>query len=184
MFTTSDFLTFAQWSGIATLVFGALAVLSFLVKWGIRFRLVGVTGFMLVLTTGLFALSLVPFTRTVVPGAVRFATVYDSGATQVVIAVPSTITPTELDATLRQAANDLFSPGRLGGRDEKLTIRARTVLHPEPGLSEPLYLGQVRRSLFQREDEQMMVELIPDHLAKLPRPVLPEPTAVDASQNS
>lgn len=176
MFTTADFLTFAQWSGIATLVFGALALLSFIVKWGIRFRLVGVTGFMGVLTVGLFALSLVPFTRTVIPGAVRFSTVYDSGATQAVISVPPTIAPTKLEATLRQAANDLFSPGRLGRRDEQLTIRARTVLHPEPGVSQPLYLGQVRRSLLVRDDEQMTIELNSANIAKLPQPAA-EPSA-------
>lgn len=181
MLTTADFLTYTQWAGIATLAFAALAILSFVVKWGIRFRLVGVTGFMVVLTCGLFALSLVPFTRTVVPGAVRFSTVYDSGATQVVIAVPPTITATELDATLRQAANDLFSPGRLGRGEDKLTIRARTVLHPQSGISEPLFLGQIRRSLYDRDDDQMVIELMPKNLAKLPSPTSVSDTA---SQNS
>jgi hypothetical protein len=170
--TTDDFLTYAQWSGIATLAFAGLAVLSFFIKWGIRFRLVGVTGFMAVLTVGLFALSVVPFTRTTVPGAIRFSTVYDSGATQVVIAVPPTITVDELDATLQQAANDLFSPGRLSRGEDKITIRARTVLHPEPRVSQPLYLGQIRRSLFDRDDDSMTIELIPDNIAKLP----PAPT--------
>lgn len=170
MFTPDAFLTYTQWAGLATLFFAALTLLSFLVKWGIRFRLVGVTGFMIVLTSGLFALSLVPFTRTVIPGAVRFSTVYDSGAAQAVIAVPPTITATELDATLRQAANDLFSPGRLSRGENLLTIRARTVLHPEPGVSQPLYLGQIRRSLYVRDDDQMMIELNPANIAKLPKP--------------
>lgn len=173
MFTPADFLTYTQWSGIATIAFAVLTLLSFVLKWGLRFRLVGVTGFMLVLTGGLFGLSLVPFTRTVIPGAVRYSTVYDSGAAQVVIAVPSTISASELDATLRQAASDLFSPGRLSRGEAQLTIRARTVLHPEPGLSEPLYLGQIRRSLFNREDDQMTIELIPGSLAKLPAPAEP-----------
>lgn len=178
--TTADFLTYAQWSGIATLVFAGLTLLSFLVNWGLRFRLVGVTGFMAVLTSGLFALGIVPFTRTTVPGAIRFATVYDSGATQAVISVPPTITVSELDATLQQAANDLFSPGRLSRGQNKLTIRARTVLHPEPGVSQPLYLGQIRRSLVVREDDQMTIELIPDNLAKLPSAPIPD----TALQNS
>ncbi|NJO78615.1 MAG: DUF2518 family protein [Cyanobacteria bacterium RM1_2_2] len=178
--TTDTFLTYAQWSGIATLVFAGLAILSFLVKWGIRFRLVGITGFMAVLTVGLFALSIVPFTRTTIPGAIRFSTVYDSGATQVVIAVPPTITVDELDATLQQAANDLFSPGRLSRGEDKITIRARTVLHPEPGVSQPLYLGQIRRSLFVRDDDSMTIELIPDNIAKLP----PPPASESTSQNS
>lgn len=170
MLTTDDFLTYAQWAGIATLAFGLLAGLGFLFKWGIRFRLVGVTGFMTVLTIGLFSLGLVPFTRTTVPGAVRFSTVFDSGADQAVIVVPQTITESELRATLQQAASDLFSLGRLSRGEERLTIRARTILHPEPGVSQPLYLGQVKRSLSVRDDDQMTIEIFPENLAKLPKP--------------
>ncbi|GAB4384254.1 MAG: Ycf51 family protein [Elainellaceae cyanobacterium] len=171
MLTTDNFLTYAQWAGIATLAFGALAGLAFLFRWGIRFRLVGATGFMIVLTVGLFALSLVPFTRTVIPGAVRFSTVFDSGSTQAVIVVPPTITSEQLTATLQQAASDLYSLGRVGrGGEEKLTIRARTILHPEPGVSNPLYLGQVKRSLGMRDDTEMAIELFQENLAKLPHP--------------
>ncbi|MBW4660147.1 MAG: Ycf51 family protein [Drouetiella hepatica Uher 2000/2452] len=168
MLTPAAFQLYAQWVGIATLVLGAIAGLSFLFKWGFRFRLVGITGFSIVLTVGLFALSVVPFTRTVVPGAVRFLTVYDSGADQAVIVVSSTITESELDATLRQAASDLFSVGRLSRGRQQLTIRARAVVHPEPGLTQPLILGQVKRSLFDRKDDQMEIEIFSENLAKLP----------------
>jgi hypothetical protein len=170
MLTTDAFLTYAQWAGIATIAFGSITVLGFFLKWGIRFRLVGATGFLLVVTAGLFALGIVPFTRTVIPGAVRFTTVFDSGATQAVIVVSPTITESELTATLKQAASDLYSFGRLGGQsNEMLTIRARTIIHPEPGLSQPLYLGQVKRSLAVREDEQMDIEIFQNNLAKLPK---------------
>ncbi len=176
MLTPAEFLQAAQWAGILTLVFGAIAGLSFLLNWGIRFRLVGATGLMLVLTVGLFGLGLVPFTRTVVPGAIRFTTVFDTGATQAVIAVPSDITESQLTATLQQAASDLFSPGRLGNRSqEQLTIRARAVLHPEPGVTQPLYLGQVERSLAEREDDQMKITLFPDNIAQLPPRPAPAP---------
>jgi hypothetical protein len=108
MLSTADFLQYAQWSGIATLVFAALTILGFILKWGIRFRLVGTTGF--------------------------------------------------------------NSPGRLGSANNNLlTIRARTILHPEPGLSIPFYLGQVRRSLTSREDPQMAVEVDLDKFAELPK---------------
>ncbi|MBW4613665.1 MAG: Ycf51 family protein [Desmonostoc vinosum HA7617-LM4] len=171
MLTTADFIQYTQWSGIATLVLAALAVLGFILKWGIRFRLVGTTGFMVVLTSGLFALSLVPLSRTVVPGAVKFTRVYDNGSTQTVIAIAPTITPTQLEATLRQAAINLYSPGRLGMRgDNQLTIRARAITHPEPGISIPVYLGQVKRSLIAREDAQMSIEIYPDKFAQLPKP--------------
>ncbi|MBO3462618.1 Ycf51 family protein [Aetokthonos hydrillicola Thurmond2011] len=171
MFQPSDFLQYTQWSGIATLVFAALALLAFTLKWGVRFRLVGVSGFMLVLTGGLFALSLAPLSRTIIPGAVRYHLIYDNGATQTVIQIPTEITPTELEATLRQAASDLYSFGRQGTlEDNQLTIRARTIIHPEPGLSVPLYLGQIKRSLVSREDSQMFSEIYEDKFAQLPKP--------------
>ncbi len=171
MLTNADFLTFAKWSGILTIACGVLAAIAFIFKWGIRFRLVGVTGFMGVLTGGLFALGLVPFTRTVVPGAVHFSMVYDNGGNQTVITVPAQITETELEATLRQAASDLFSYGRLGGgTDNQLTIRARTIIHPEPGVSKPLFLGQAKRSLATRDDEQMTIDIYAQSFAQLPKP--------------
>lgn len=169
MLTTADFLSFAQWAGILTLVSGVIAVLGFIFKWGIRFRLVGITGFLGVLTGGLFALGLVPFTRTVIPGAIPFKVVYDNGGPQTVIAVPSKLTETELDATLRQAASDMFSLGRIGGLDNQLTIRARTIIHPEPGVSKPLFLGQVKRSLSSRNDEKMVIDIYPESFAQLPK---------------
>jgi hypothetical protein len=55
--------------------------------------------------------------------------VYDNGATQAVITVAPTITNNEVEATLRQAASDLYSYGRLGGDADQLTIRIRTIIH-------------------------------------------------------
>jgi hypothetical protein len=171
MLTTADFLQYTQWSGIASLILAVLTVLGLILKWGIRFRLVGATGFMVVLTGGLFALSLVPFSRTVIPGAVRFTLVYDNGSTQAVIATSPQITPTELEATLRQAASNLYSYGRLGSRAEnQLTVRARTIIHPEPGVSVPVYLGQIKRSLTNREDPGNKVEIYPEKFAQLAQP--------------
>ncbi len=169
MLTTAEFFQLTQWAGITTLIVAVLAIAGFIFKWGVRFQLVGVTGFMAVLTGGLFALSLVPIVRTVVPGAVRYSVVYDNGATQAVISIPPTITETELEATLRQAASDLYSYGRLGREQDQLNIRARTVIHPEPGVSQPLYLGDVKRSLRNREDEQIQIEIFSDKFAKLPK---------------
>jgi Protein of function (DUF2518) len=168
--STADFLQYTQWCGIATIVFAVLTILAFIVKWGFRFRLVGATGFMLVLTGGLFSLSLVPLSRTVIPGAVKYTLVYDNGSNQTVIATAPTITPTELEATLRQAASNLYSYGRLGsGGNKQLTVRARTIIHPEKGLSVPLYLGQVNRTLVSREDPEMAVEVYLDKFASLPK---------------
>ncbi len=164
MLTTSDFLTATFWGIGLTIAAGILAGLGFLFQWGVRFRLVGVTGFMGVLTGGLFALSVVPFSHTVIPGAVLYNVVFDNGGTQAVISVPPTITKTALEATLQQAAADLFSYGRVGSQ---LVVRARTIVHPQPGVSQPLVLGQATGLLGQRSDKQLAIELYPDNLARL-----------------
>lgn len=169
--TPEEFLDATKWSGILTLAIALIAMLGFIFQWGIRFRLVGITGFMLVLTVGFFGLSVVPFTRTVVPGALPYVTVYDSGAAQVVIKVPTTITETELTATLKQAASNLFTSGRLGQAGQSPTVRARTILHPQPGVSELVYLGQVRRS--PDPAEKFQVQLFPEAIAQLPATATP-----------
>lgn len=144
MLDPADFARAAQWMGIGTLTLAALTALGFVLKWGFRFRLVGATGLAIVLTVGLFGLSLEPFTRTVVPGAVPYATVYDSGASEIVITVPMDVTAETLDATLRQAASNLFKPYRLGIPGQTATIRARTIVHAPGGVSRLIYLGQVQ----------------------------------------
>ncbi|MBE9170470.1 Ycf51 family protein [Pleurocapsales cyanobacterium LEGE 06147] len=176
----TDLLIYAQWSGILTIVSLVMTILAFVFGWGFRFRLVGVTGFMGLLTIGIFTLKLGLITHTEIPGARRYSLVYDNGANQVVIAVPPQVEESQIEPTLRQAASDLYSPGRnaLGG-DNKLTIRLRTILHPEPGISRPLYLGQIRRSLFSREDENMEVKIFTDNLAQLPKTENGEQAKID-----
>jgi Protein of function (DUF2518) len=170
IFTTADLFRFAQWSSIATIAIAVLTVVAFILQWGFRFRLVGVTGFMGVLSGGFFALGLGLFAHTTIPNAARYSLVYDNGGSQVVVAVSPQITATQVEATLRQAASDLFSYGRLGQAQNQMEIRVRTVIHPQPGVSEPLYLGEVKRSLAARNDEQMAIEIYAENLAKLPQP--------------
>jgi hypothetical protein len=43
------------------------------------------------------------------------------------------------------------------------------VIHPQDGLSLPLYVGQVRRSLSVRADDNMEVEVYRENLALLPQ---------------
>ncbi|MGG6238782.1 DUF2518 family protein [Nodosilinea sp. AN01ver1] len=144
MLSPDDFLVATQWAGLGTLALALLAGLAFVFKWGIRFRLVGAAGFAAVLTVGLLGLSFEPFTRIAVPGAMPYTTVYDSGASQIVITVPNTMGPETLDATLRQAASNLFKPYRLGLPGQVATIRARTIAHEPGGVSKLIYLGQIQ----------------------------------------
>ncbi|NER82014.1 MAG: DUF2518 family protein [Leptolyngbya sp. SIO1D8] len=166
--TPEEFLEATKWFGIATLAMAALTVLAFVLGWGIRFRLVGVTSFMGVLTGGMFGLSFEPFTQTVIPGAIPYQTVYDSGAAQIVIKVPDSISESELEATLRQAASDLLKPSRLGGPGQIPTIRARTILHQDGGISKLLYLGQAQPITNPETGESLTITLYPDTFTNLP----------------
>ncbi|MEG3437169.1 Ycf51 family protein [Pannus brasiliensis CCIBt3594] len=165
-----DFATYAKWSGIATIACFVLTIVAFIAGWGFRFRLVGVTSFMGVLTAGIFGLGLGLFTPTEVEGAVKYSLVYDNGANQAVISLPATVTPSEVEATLKQASKNLFSYGRVGvGGDDRFTVRARTLIHPEPGLSAPLYLGEIKRSLKTRGEDSDEIQIFSKNFAKLPR---------------
>jgi Protein of function (DUF2518) len=167
MIATETLIVYTQWSAILTGALAVVTVLAWILQWGIRFRLVGVTSFMGVITGSIFGLSVGFHTRPAIPGALHFTRVYDTSADQVVINVDAKITPDQLEATLQQAAIDLFSQGRQGSGDNQMTIRARTVVHPQPGVSQPLYLGEVRRSLLKREDDQTKVTLYAENLARL-----------------
>ncbi|MGK7937892.1 MAG: Ycf51 family protein [Xenococcaceae cyanobacterium] len=166
----TDLSLYVQWSSIATVVFFCLTVLAFIVGWGFRFRLVGVTSFMGVITLSIFALKLGIFTRVEIPGATRYTLVYDNGANQAVVVVSPEIEESAIEPTLRQAAVDLFSYGRSGlNQGNKLTIKLRTIIHPQANMSQPLYLGQIKRSLAAKDDENMEVEIFSQNIAKLPR---------------
>jgi len=168
--TPAEFLEATKWFGIATLSMAAITALAFGLKWGFRFRLVGITSFMGVLTVGMFGLSFEPFTRTVIPGAVPFDTVYDSGADQIVIKVPDTITKSQLDATLQQAASNLLKPSRLGVPGQTPTIRARTLIHQEGDASKLLYLGQVQPVSGADSQKALDIDIDEDALAQLSAP--------------
>jgi hypothetical protein len=164
MFTPAQFLQATGWFALGTLALGVITAIAFWLKWGFRFRLVGATGFMGVLTAGLLGLSFEPFSQASIPGAIPYTTVFDSGASQVVIAVPNAITTSELEATLQQAASNLFKPNRISGSGRRTpSIRARAIVHRD-GISELLYLGRVTPSATTQDAP--LVEIYPDQLAK------------------
>ena len=164
----TDITTYALWAAYGTIGFLVLTVIAFIASWGFRFRLVGVTSFMGVLTIGIFGLSLGLFPHTEVLGAARYSLIYDNGANKAVVAVPPTIESSAIEPTLRQAALDLYSYGRTGTNgNENFTVGLRTVLHPEPGVSIPLFLGQATRSLAVRDESNLEIEVFTKNLTKL-----------------
>ncbi len=168
----TNLFTYAQWSGIATIVCLIVAVVAFVLGWSFRFRLVGVTSFMTVLTLGIFALGLGLFPHAAIPGSARYSLIYDNGANQAVIAVSSNVETSAIEPTLRQAAADLYSYGRSGvDGNNQFTVKLRTVLHPQPGVSQPLFLGEAKRSLVARGDQDIQIEVFTQNLAQLPKSI-------------
>lgn len=160
---------YAQWSGIATLVCLLVTIVSFFIGWSFRFRLVGVTSFMGVVTAGFFALGLSLFPHVEIPGAVRYSLIYDSGANLAVVAVPPEIEKSAIEPTLIQAATDLYSYGRTGvGGNNQFTVKLRTVLHPQEGVSQPLYLGEAKRMLINRDNDEIDTKIYTQNVLQLP----------------
>lgn len=156
-----------QWCAILMLASGIFTGLAYVFKWGIRFRFVGVTSLLGVLTGSLLALSFFPLSKAVIPGADKYNLVYDVAGPEVVISVSPMITPTALEATLLQASENLFSPGRIGRGTNDMTIKARTILHQKSGMSQLIPLGQIQRSLTVRYDPNAKITLNQDNLAAL-----------------
>lgn len=166
----TDIFTYAKWSGIGTIIVLVVAILAFVLGWGFRFRLVGVTSFMGVLTASIFALGLGLFPHTEIPGAARYKLIYDSGANQAVVAVAPTIEKSAIEPTLLQAASDLYSYGRTGvNGNTQFTIKLRTVLHPKSGESLPLFLGVAKRSLVSNGDQGIKIDVFAKNIRKLPK---------------
>mgnify|MGYP003525676633 FL=1 len=164
-----DIYTCDKWLGIATVVSLVVAIVAFILGWGFRFRLVGVTSFMGVLTAGFFALGLGLFPHAKIPGAAHYALIYDNGANQAVVAVSPEIEKSAIEPTLIQAATDLYSYGRTGtAGNDQFTIKLRTVLHPQPGISQPLFLGTAKRSITARSSEDIKIEVFEQNVAQLP----------------
>ncbi|MGV2828924.1 DUF2518 family protein [Myxosarcina sp. GI1(2024)] len=165
----TNIFTYAQWSGIFTIICFIATIAAFIFGWNFRFRLVGVTAFTTLLTVGIFTLGLSLFPHTEIPGAVRYTLVYDNGSNLAVIAVPPEIEKSAIEPTLRQAAEDLYSYGRTptNGNDRFL-IKIRTIMHPDSGVSLPLYLGAAERSLVVRNDDNIQIETFDRNIAQLP----------------
>lgn len=167
MFSTEQLVLVAEGLAIAMVIFGAVTTLAFIANWGFRFRMVGVTSFTGVLAGGALGLSLALYQRPMIPNAQAFVRVYDRSAGQLVISVNPKMTPEQLEATLKQAAIDLSSPGR-SSADGMITVRARVLVHTEPGLTQPLYVGVAVRSLDSKRTDvdNIQVQIDAETLSK------------------
>ena len=131
-----------QWLGVAGGVLAVLTVVGFLARWGIRFRLVGITSFTLLLaiSCAAFAVSYTP--RIAVEGAVTVPIVYDNGGDLVVAAAPADLAPEAVAPTLEQVARNVRGRGRTSP-DGQVRVRLRRLEEAPGGAARPVVLGEV-----------------------------------------
>ena len=125
------------WSGLA---FALMTLVAFGARWGVRFRLVGVTSFTLLLAVSCWAFSVSYQPPVIVEGAVRAPVVFDNGNDLVVAQAPAGIAKEAIEPTLAQLAANLRSGGRNG---EEVVIRLRQLQPGPEGSSTPVVLGEV-----------------------------------------
>jgi hypothetical protein len=134
------------WLGAASGVLALLTATGYLRRWGIRFRLVGVTSFtaLLAISCLAFAISYTP--RVVVAGAVPVPVVFDNGTDLVIAAAPANLQADAAAASVEQVARNLRG-GSHSGDNGLVTVRLRRVEALGGGLSQPVVLAEAHRDL-------------------------------------
>ena len=135
-------LTAAPWLAWSGLGLGLLTVVAFIARWGLRFRLVGVSSFTLLLAVSCWAFGLSYTPPVVVEGAVRAPVVFGNGTDLVVAQAPADLDAATVTATLEQLAGNLRGAGR-GSRT--VAVRLRALESGPDGSSRPVILGELER---------------------------------------
>jgi len=139
-------LTAGQWLGAASGVLAITTVVGYVGRWGIRFRLVGITSFTALLAISCLAFAVSYTQRIGLEGAVTVPIVYDNGSDLVVAAAPADLPEAAAAPTVQQLAANLRASGR-SSADGLVHVRLRRVESVAPGLSKPVVLAQASRSL-------------------------------------
>ncbi|MFM7313191.1 MAG: DUF2518 family protein [Cyanobium sp.] len=134
------------WLGIAGGGLLLITVLAFVLRWGIRFRLVGVTSFTVLLSLSCLAFAVSYAPRMLVEGAVSVPVVFDNGSDLVIAAAPGDLPETAFAPTVEQLALNLRASGRRGDGGV-VHVRLRRVEPQGPGVDRPVILAAADRDL-------------------------------------
>ena len=139
-------LSAGTWPGSAGAALLLITELAFLLRWGIRFRLVGVSSFTVLLSLSCLAFAVSYAPRDVVEGAVSVPLVFDNGSDLVIAAAPADLPEEAYRPTVEQVARNLRGSGRKGDNGE-VHVRLRRVEAVAPGVDRPVILAEASRSL-------------------------------------
>jgi hypothetical protein len=137
-------LTAGEWLGVASAVLLLLTVVAFVVRWGIRFRLVGITSFTVLLSLSCLAFAVSYTPRQQVEGAISVPVVFDNGSDLVVAAAPAQMEPQAYAPSVQQVALNLRGSGR---GTQMVEVRLRRVEPKGEGSDVPVVLATAIRNL-------------------------------------
>ncbi len=129
------------WSALGL---GIITIISFIIGWGAKFRLVGATIFSLLLSASCWA-----FVQSYSPpqtfeGAIYTPIVYDNGDDLVVAQARDDFPEDSIDPTLKQIAENLKGGGRNGS---KVNVKIRKLPFISDGISQPVIIGEAIRDI-------------------------------------
>jgi len=150
MSTDPILLVAGTWLGAASGVLALVTLAAFVLRWGVRFRFVGITSFTALLAVSCLAFAVSYRPRISVEGAVSVPVVFDNGAELVVAAAPADLPAGAAAASAEQVARNLRGHGRRTD-DATVRVRVRRVEAVSPGLSRPVVLAEVQRNLVSGE---------------------------------
>ena len=123
---------------------GIITILSYLLKWGIKFRLTGITIFTLLLSASCWAFDQSYRPPINVEGYKYAPIVYDNGFDLVVAQASNDFPEEAIKPTLLQIAENLKGGGRNGAQ---VKVRLRKIESAGDGISKPIVLGEIINDL-------------------------------------
>ena len=137
------------WGGSGLFLF---TVLAYLFRWGIKFRLTGITIFTLLLSASCWAFNQSYSPPFNVEGYKYSPIVYDNGFDLVVAQASNDFPEEAIKPTLLQIAGNLKGGGRNGAQ---VKVRLRKIESAGEGISKPVVLGEIINDL----KESKIIEL-------------------------
>ncbi len=136
----------SKWLLWGALALSGITLISFIIGWGAKFRLVGATVFTFLLAVSSWAFSASYKPAVEVEGAKYAPIVFDNGD-DLVVAQASLDFPEEaIEPSLEKIAGNVKGGGRKGGL---VHVRLRQIQPVEDGVSRPVILSEVVRDLTQ-----------------------------------
>ena len=144
-----DVTKWLAWGGLGL---GLLTILAYFFRWGIKFRLTGITIFTLLLSASCWAFDQSYTPPVKIEGYQYAPIVYDNGFDLVVAQASNDFPNQAIKPTLLQIAGNLKGGGRNGAQ---VKVRLRKIESAGDGISKPIILGEIINDL----KESKIIEL-------------------------